>query len=94
MRTIEYLHQHNKSIVSQREIYMDTSSYELGLRTALREAPNVILLGEMRDFETISIAMSAAETGQLVFSTLHTLCAANTVDRIVDVFPANQQRQV
>ncbi len=91
---IEYLHQHNKSIVSQREIYMDTSSYELGLRTALREAPNVILLGEMRDFETISIAMSAAETGQLVFSTLHTLGAANTVDRIVDVFPANQQRQV
>jgi twitching motility protein PilT len=91
---IEYLHQHNKSIVSQREIYMDTSSYERGLRAALREAPDVILLGEMRDFETISIAMSAAETGQLVFSTLHTLGAANTVDRIVDVFPANQQRQV
>lgn len=91
---LEFLHKHDKSIVSQREIYMDTPSYERGLRAALREAPNVILLGEMRDFETISIAMSAAETGQLVFSTLHTLGAANTVDRIVDVFPANQQRQV
>ena len=91
---LEFLHKHDKSIVSQREIYMDTPSYEKGLRAALREAPNVILLGEMRDFETISIAMSAAETGQLVFSTLHTLGAANTVDRIVDVFPANQQRQV
>jgi len=91
---LEFLHQHDKSIVSQREIYMDTPSYERGLRAALREAPNVILLGEMRDFETISIAMSAAETGQLVFSTLHTLGASNTVDRIVDVFPANQQRQI
>ena len=91
---LEFLHKHDKSIVSQREIYMDTPSYERGLRAALREAPNVILLGEMRDFETISIAMSAAETGQLVFSTLHTLGAANTVDRIVDVFPSNQQRQV
>ncbi len=91
---LEFLHKHDKSIVSQREIYMDTPSYERGLRAALREAPNVILLGEMRDLETISIAMSAAETGQLVFSTLHTLGAANTVDRIVDVFPANQQRQV
>ena len=91
---LEFLHKHDKSIVSQREIYMDTPSYEKGLRAALREAPNVILLGEMRDFETISIAMSAAETGQLVFSTLHTLGAANTVDRIVDVFPSNQQRQV
>ena len=91
---LEYLHKHDKSIVSQREIYVDTPSYEKGLRAALREAPNVILLGEMRDFETISIAMSAAETGQLVFSTLHTLGAANTVDRIVDVFPANQQRQI
>jgi twitching motility protein PilT len=91
---LEFLHKHEKSIVSQREIYMDTPSYERGLRAALREAPDVILLGEMRDFETISIAMSAAETGQLVFSTLHTLGAANTVDRIVDVFPADQQRQV
>lgn len=91
---LEYLHKHNKSIVSQREIYMDTPSYEKGLRAALREAPDVILLGEMRDFETISIALSAAETGQLVLSTLHTLGAANTIDRIVDVFPASQQRQV
>ncbi|MBR0598854.1 type IV pilus twitching motility protein PilT [Sinanaerobacter chloroacetimidivorans] len=91
---LEFLHKHDKSIVSQREVYMDTPSYERGLRAALREAPNVILLGEMRDLETISIALSAAETGQLVFSTLHTLGAANTVDRIVDVFPANQQRQV
>lgn len=91
---LEFLHKHDKGIVSQREIYMDTPSYERGLRAALREAPDVILLGEMRDFETISIAMSAAETGQLVFSTLHTLGAANTVDRIVDVFPADQQRQV
>jgi len=91
---LEFLHKHDKSIVSQREIYMDTPSYERGLRAALREAPNVILLGEMRDFETISIALSAAETGQLVFSTLHTVGAANTIDRIVDVFPANQQKQV
>lgn len=91
---LEYLHRHDRSIVSQREIYLDTPSYEQGLRAALREAPDVILVGEMRDFETISIAMSAAETGQLVFSTLHTMGAANTVDRIVDVFPPAQQRQV
>lgn len=91
---LEYLHRHDKSIVSQREIHIDTESYAKGLRAALREAPNVILLGEMRDYETISIAMSAAETGQLVFSTLHTLGAANTVDRIIDVFPPSQQQQV
>lgn len=91
---LEFLHKHDKSIVSQREIYMDTQSYQRGLRAALREAPDVILLGEMRDFETISTAMSAAETGQLVFSTLHTLGAANTVNRIVDVFPPTQQTQV
>lgn len=91
---LEFLHKHHASIVSQREVHMDTPSYERGLRAALREAPDVILLGEMRDLETISIALSAAETGQLVFSTLHTLGAANTIDRIVDVFPANQQRQV
>lgn len=91
---LEFLHRHHLSIVSQREVYMDTLSYERGLRAALREAPDVILLGEMRDLETISIALSAAETGQLVFSTLHTLGAVNTIDRIVDVFPANQQRQV
>lgn len=91
---LEYLHKHDKSIVSQREVYMDTPSYEQGLRAALREAPDVILLGEMRDFDTISNALSAAETGQLVFSTLHTLGAANTLDRIIDVFPSNQQKQV
>lgn len=91
---IEYIHKHNHSVVSQREIGMDTISYSQGLRAALRESPDVILLGEMRDFDTISIAMSAAETGQLVFSTLHTLGAANTIDRIIDVFPPSQQQQV
>ncbi|WP_206457783.1 type IV pilus twitching motility protein PilT [Anaerovorax sp. IOR16] len=91
---VEYLHRHDKSIVTQREIFMDTESYTKGLRAALRQAPDVILLGEMRDLETISIAMSAAETGQLVFSTLHTLGAANTIDRIIDVFPPNQQQQI
>ncbi|PHV70471.1 type IV pili twitching motility protein PilT [Sporanaerobium hydrogeniformans] len=91
---IEFIHKHNKSIVSQREIGTDTASYVQGLRAALREAPDVILLGEMRDFETINIAMTAAETGQLVLGTLHTLGAANTVDRIIDVFPANQQQQI
>lgn len=91
---IEYIHKHDKSIVSQREISLDTQNYTKGLRAALRESPDVILLGEMRDFETISIAMSAAETGQLVFSTLHTLGAANSIDRIIDVFPPAQQQQV
>lgn len=91
---LEYLHRHKKSIVSQREVPMDTESYASGLRAALREAPSVILLGEMRDYETIATAMSAAETGLLVLSTLHTLGAANTVDRIIDVFPPNQQQQV
>ena len=91
---IEFIHRHDRSIVSQREIGMDTASYSQGLRAALRESPDVILLGEMRDFETISIAMSAAETGQLIFSTLHTLGAANSIDRIIDVFPNVQQQQV
>lgn len=91
---LEYIHKHKKSIVTQREIPIDTESYGKGLRAALREAPNVILLGEMRDLETISTAMSAAETGLLVLSTLHTLGAANTADRIIDSFPANQQQQV
>lgn len=91
---LEYLHQHKKSIVTQREVPLDTASYGMGLRAALREAPNVILLGEMRDYDTIATAMSAAETGLLVLSTLHTLGAANTVDRIIDVFPPNQQQQV
>lgn len=91
---LEYLHRHNRSIVSQREINVDTENYVTALRAALRQSPDVILLGEMRDYETISIAMTAAETGHMLFSTLHTVGAANTIDRIIDVFPANQQRQV
>lgn len=91
---IEYLHSHNKSIVSQREIYIDSPGYLESLRSALRESPDVILLGEMRDYDTISSAITAAETGVLLFSTLHTSSAANTINRIVDVFPANQQLQV
>ena len=91
---IEYLHQHKKSIVSQREVFVDTPGYLDSLRSALRESPDVILLGEMRDYETISAAITAAETGVLLFSTLHTSSAANTINRIVDVFPANQQVQV
>ncbi len=91
---IEYLHRHNKSIISQREIATDTESYAVALRAALRQAPDVILLGEMRDYETISIAMTAAETGHLVISTLHTLGAVNTIDRIIDAFPPNQQGQI
>ncbi|MFR2036472.1 MAG: type IV pilus twitching motility protein PilT, partial [Anaerobutyricum sp.] len=89
---LEFLHRHKKSIVSQREVSSDTESYKVALRASLRQSPDVILLGEMRDYETINIAMTAAETGHLVFSTLHTLGAANAVDRIIDVFPANQQR--
>ena len=91
---IEYLHSHKKSVVSQREISNDTESYVTALRAALRQAPNVILLGEMRDYETISTAMTAAETGHLVFSTLHTVGAANTIDRVIDAFPPNQQPQI
>ena len=91
---LEFLHRHKKSIVSQREISSDTESYLTALRASLRQSPDVILLGEMRDFETISVAMTAAETGHLVLSTLHTLGAANTIDRIIDVFPPNQQRQI
>lgn len=91
---IEYLHSHKKSVVSQREISNDTESYVTALRAALRQAPNVILLGEMRDYETISTALTAAETGHLVFSTVHTVGAANTVDRIIDAFPPNQQPQI
>ncbi len=91
---IEYLHRHKKSVVSQREISNDTESYVSALRAALRQAPNVILLGEMRDYETISTALTAAETGHLVFSTLHTVGAANTIDRVIDAFPSNQQPQI
>lgn len=91
---IEYIHKHKKSIVSQREISTDTKSYVASLRSALRQAPDVMLIGEMRDLETIEIALTAAETGHLVLSTLHTTGAANTIDRIIDVFPSNQQQQV
>ena len=91
---LEYLHIHKKSIVSQREIVTDTESYISALRASLRQSPDVILLGEMRDYETMSVAMTAAETGHLVFSTLHTIGAANTIDRIIDAFPASQQRQI
>ena len=91
---LEYLHRHSQSIVSQREINIDTESYLTALRASLRQSPDVILLGEMRDYETIDVAMTAAETGHLIFSTLHTLGAANTIDRIIDVFPASEQSQV
>ena len=91
---LEFLHRHNRSIVSQREINVDTQSYVTALRAALRQSPDVILLGEMRDYETIQVAMTAAETGHLIFSTLHTVGAANTIDRIIDVFPPNQQHQI
>lgn len=91
---IEYSHHHKKSIVNQREIGMDTMSFANGIRAALREDPDVILVGEMRDLETISSAITAAETGHLVFSTLHTIGAAPTIDRIIDVFPPHQQAQI
>lgn len=91
---IEYLHRHKKAIVSQREMAADSESYVTALRATLRQSPDVILLGEMRDFETISVAMTAAETGHFLLSTLHTVGVANTINRIIDVFPANQQRQV
>lgn len=91
---IEYLHVHKKSIVNQREIGMDTDNYANALRAALREDPDVILVGEMRDLDTIATAVTAAETGHLVFSTLHTIGAAATIDRIIDVFPPHQQPQI
>ena len=91
---LEFLHSHKKSIVSQREVCTDTENYLTALRASLRQSPDVILLGEMRDYETINTAMTAAETGHLIFSTLHTIGAANTIDRIVDAFPATQQSQV
>lgn len=91
---IEYLHRDVKSIVSQREIAIDTGNYLSALRACLRQAPDVILLGEMRDAETIRTAMTAAETGHLLIATLHNRGAVNTIDRIIDVFPGNQQEQV
>lgn len=91
---LEYLHKHHMSIVSQREIATDTDSYVKALRAALRQSPDVILLGEMRDSDTINVAMTAAETGHLIFSTLHTVGAASTVDRIIDAFPPDGQHQI
>ena len=91
---IEYLHAHKRALVSQREIPNDASSFARALRAAMREAPDVIMLGEMRDYETIQTAMTAAETGHLVLSSLHTTGAANTISRIVDVFEPTQQRQI
>ena len=91
---IEYLHSHDKSMINQREIGIDTNAYDKALRAALREDPDVILVGEMRDLETIATAITAAETGHLVFSTLHTIGAAATIDRIIDVFPPHQQQQI
>ncbi len=91
---IEFLHSHKKCIVNQRELGADTPSFALALRAALRQDPDVILVGEMRDLDTISTALTAAETGHLVFATLHTQSAAQTIDRIIDVFPPHQQGQV
>jgi twitching motility protein PilT len=91
---IEYLHQHKKALVEQREVHEDTYSFSNALKYVLRQDPDVILVGEMRDLETISAALTAAETGHLVFSTLHTVDVAQTVDRVIDVFPPHQQEQI
>ena len=91
---IEFLHRHGKCMINQREIGPDTPSFALGLRAALREDPDVILVGEMRDYDTTQIAISAAETGHLVLTTLHTPSASQTIDRIIDIFPPHQQPQI
>ena len=91
---IEYIHEHKRCMINQREVGDDVESFALSLRAALREDPDVILVGEMRDFETIEAAVTAAETGHLVMSTLHTTSAPSTIDRIIDVFPAHQQHQI
>ncbi len=91
---IEYIYRHNHSVISQREVEHDTETFATALKAVLRQAPNVILVGEMRDFETIQTAVTAAETGELVLSTLHTLDVTNTIDRIIDVFPPLQQQQI
>ena len=91
---IEYLHPNDKATINQREVGTDTQTFALALRAALRQAPKVILVGEMRDVETISIALEASETGHLVLSTLHTIDAAKSIDRIVGVFPKNEERQI
>ncbi len=91
---IEYVYDQKMSMINQREIFKDVHSFQDGLRSALREDPDIILVGEMRDYETISLAITAAETGHLVFSTLHTIGAPNTIDRIIDSFPTHQQSQI
>lgn len=91
---IEYLHRHKKSVVTQRELSMDTLNYDSALRAALRQAPDVLLLGEMRDHETMKSVITTAETGHLVLSTLHTVGAANTIERVIDSFPSSQQNQI
>ena len=91
---IEYLHAHRRALVSQREIPNDACSFARALRAAMREAPDVIMLGEMRDYETVQTALTAAETGHFLLSSLHTVGAAKTIDRIIDTFPASQQQQV
>jgi twitching motility protein PilT len=91
---VEYVYPAARSIISQRQMHQDTHSWSIALRSALREDPDVILIGEMRDYETIELAMTAAETGHLVFSTLHTVSAPDTINRIIDVFPPNQQNQM
>ncbi|MDT8859517.1 type IV pilus twitching motility protein PilT [Alkalihalobacillus sp. MEB130] len=91
---IEYLHNHKKSLVNQREIGLDSQSFSIGLRAALRQDPDVILVGEMRDLDTIRTAITAAETGHLVLATLHTSSASQTIERIIDVFPGEQQQQI
>ena len=91
---IEFLHQHRSCLVNQREVGEDTHSFQNALKHVLRQDPDIILVGEMRDLETISVALTAAETGHLVFATLHTQDAAQTIDRIIDVFPPHQQQQV
>lgn len=91
---IEFVHESNKSLINQREVHRDTQSFNNALRSALREDPDVILVGEMRDLETIRLALTAAETGHLVFGTLHTTSAAKTIDRIIDVFPAAEKDMI
>ncbi len=91
---IEYLHRHQMALVNQREVYSDTQSFSAALKYALREDPDVVLIGEMRDLETIEAALSISETGHLAFATLHTNSCAETINRIVDVFPTNQQEQI
>lgn len=91
---IEYVYSKSKSIISQRELHQDTHSWTVALKSALREDPDVILVGEMRDFETVSLVLTAAETGHLVFSTLHTNSAPESIDRIIDIFPPHQQNQI